>query len=116
MAATDKYMASIEALRSFSEEEAGLEVEIFTDKYPIRCVFTPSMNARQVTLDTEPDENEGKLVISLGLKTEIENSLQFSIEASVLKKLLRISEKLSYLYYHSFCELEKQKNEFERVE
>ena len=116
MSATDKYMASIETLRSFSEEEAGLDVEIFTDKYPVRCVFSPNMNARQVTLDTDPDANEGKLVISLGLKTEIENTLQFSIEAVILKKLLRISEKLSYLYYHSFCELEKQKSEYERAD
>ncbi|MBQ7124917.1 MAG: hypothetical protein IJP16_05015 [Clostridia bacterium] len=68
--ATIEYMSAINTLRDFSEKEAGLSVEIFTD----------------------------------GLKTKLENSLKFLIDATTLKKLLRLSEKTSILFYYSFCE------------
>jgi len=106
MSATDKYLRGIEALREFCEEEAALDVKIFTEEYPIKYVFAPR-EAEQLTLDGDSDEGEGEMIITCGLKTSINNSLKFSIEAPTLKKLLRLAEKTSILYYHSFCELQK---------
>ena len=105
MSATDKYLRGIEALREFCEEEAALDVKIFTEEYPIKYIFTHK-DSDQLTLDEDPVEGEGEIIITCGLKTSINNSLKFSIEAPTLKKLLRLAEKTSILYYHSFCELQ----------
>ncbi|MBR5460663.1 MAG: hypothetical protein IKV53_07305 [Clostridia bacterium] len=103
--ATIEYMSAINTLRDFSEKEAGLSVEIFTDKYPVRYVFTPGIDSAQVSIENEEANTKaGQLVITCGLKTKLENSLKFLIDAATLKKLLRLSEKTSILFYHSFCE------------
>lgn len=114
MNATFEYTAAINTLRDFSEKEAGLGVEIQSSEYPVRFVFKPESPEQMSLLeDNVIEKKTGELIITCGLSSKVENTLDFLMDATILKKLIRIAEKTSYLYYHSFCEraLSDNKNE-----
>lgn len=105
MNATFEYTAAINTLRDFSGKEAGLGVEILSSEYPVRFVFKPESPEQMSLLeDNVIEKKTGELIITCGLSSKVENTLDFLMDATILKKLIRIAEKTSYLYYHSFCE------------
>lgn len=93
------YDAAVESLAKFCEEEAGMEAEILTDRYPFRVRYTPS---GQVTIDGEAAK--GEITVSVGLTTVVSSCIVFTMPAKTIKKLAALAEKVGDIYYQMFRE------------
>lgn len=100
MSAKNEYEAAVNDLLSFCDKETELEVEIINDRYPLIVVFTPKS---QVSLLEQSDEN-GMLLVSVGLTCGVESTLAFKLEEKVLRKLIKLAAKIGIVYYHAFRE------------
>ena len=104
-AAKTEYDAAVKALKKFCDEHTRLEPCILDDEYPIRVQFVPSS---QLSLfgDENIDENGevNDLTVTVGLTTTVKSTLKFKMDSTLLKKLIKISEKVGRLYYQAFRE------------
>ena len=91
-------------LMKFCEGTTDYICEVNTDTYPLTAVFVP--NPQRSIFDAAIDENGevGELAISVGLDTNVKSTLKFKMDAALLKKLIKKSEKIAFLYYHAFRE------------
>lgn len=107
MSAQSDYKAAAAALEKFCNEETNFAVEILTENYPLSVKFTP--NAQISLFDSENynvDENGeiGNILISLGQSTRVLSTLRFKMDAKLLKKMIKLSEKVGTAYLHAFRE------------
>ncbi len=94
------YEAAAEALLKFVETYTDMGAEILTEKYPFSVHFTPN---EQITMfDTEGELND--LTVTVGISTSVKSNLKFKMDAGLLKKLIRLSEKAGSLYYIAYRE------------
>lgn len=101
MKARTEFESTRNALMEYCEVACGYECEVKEETYPIRVVFKPMPNEN--LLDEIPIEL-GELVIEVGLDTKVTSTLKFKMDASLLKKFIKSSEKIAFLYYHAFRE------------
>lgn len=91
------YEAAAEALLKFTEISTDMGAEILTEKYPFSVHFTPN---EQITMfDTEGELND--LTVTVGISTSVRSNLKFKMDAGLLKKLIRLSEKSRIAVLHS---------------
>lgn len=101
MRAKNEYEAARDALMQYCEKATDYVCEVKTGDYPIKVVFTP--NEAQAAMFPE-NRNYGVLEITVGLDTKVRSTLNFQMDSELLKKLIKNSEKIAFLYYHSFRE------------
>lgn len=101
MKARTEFESTRNALMQYCEVAAGYECEVKEETYPLKVVFKPA--PQDNLLDEIPPEL-GELVIEVGLDTKVTSTLKFKMDASLLKKFIKSSEKLAFLYYHAFRE------------
>ena len=107
MSAQSDYKAAAAALEKFCNEETNFAVEILTENYPLSVKFTP--NAQMSLFDSENytvDENGeiGNILISVGQSTRVLSTLRFKMDAKLMKKMIKLSEKVGNAYLHAFRE------------
>lgn len=107
MSAQSDYKAAAAALEKFCNEETNFAVEILTDNYPLSVKFTP--NAQMSLFDSENytvDENGeiGNILINVGQSTRVLSTLRFKMDAKLMKKMIKLSEKVGNAYLHAFRE------------
>ena len=98
-----EYNSAVEKLKKFCEEHTTLTVVILDTEYPLRIQFAP--DPQQSFFGNENIDEDGEIndmVISVGLDTTIVSTLNFELSSDVLKKLIKKSEKIGFLYYHAF--------------
>ena len=99
------YDKAVEDIRKLCEERTDLTVCIDEDHYPFNAAFLPN---RQLSMfgDKNVDENGeiGSLTITVGLSTSIKSTTKFHVDAALLKKLIRLTEKAGDLYYQAYRE------------
>ena len=105
MSAQSDYKAAAAALEKFCNEETNFAVEILTENYPLSVKFTP--NAQMSLFDSENytvDENGeiGNILISVGQSTRVLSTLRFKMDAKLMKKMIKLSEKVGNAYLHAF--------------
>ena len=101
MKAKTEFEATRDALMGYCEKATDYVCEVKTDEYPIKVVFTP--NTAQAAMFNE-NRNHGVLEVEVGLDTKVSSTLAFKMDSDLLKKLIKNSEKIAFLYYHSFRE------------
>lgn len=104
MRAKTEFECAQNDLMKFCEGTTDYICEVNTDLYPLTAVFVP--NPQRSIFDSAIDENGevGELVISVGLDTNVKSTLKFEMDAALLKKLIKSTEKIAFLYYHAFRE------------
>lgn len=107
MSAQSDYKAAAAALEKFCNEETNFAVEILTENYPLSVKFTP--NAQMSLFDSENytvDENGeiGNILISVGQSTRVLSTLRFKMDAKLMKKMIKLPEKVGNAYLHAFRE------------
>ena len=111
-AAQTEYEAAVKALAKFCEDRTELAAIILDDSYPIRVQFLPDS---QLTLfgDDNVDENGevNDLTVTVGLSTSVKSTLNFKMDAKLLKKLIKLAEAVGTLYYHAFRERADEESE-----
>ena len=101
------YDSAVDDLKKFCEDNTELTVVIMDELYPIRVQFIPDP---QYNLFQNPEENIDEngeindLTITVGLSTSVKSTLKFKMDAKLLKKLIRLAEKVGTIYYHAFRE------------
>ena len=101
MKARTEFESTRNALMQYCEVAAGYECEVKEETYPLKVVFKPM--PQETLLDEVPLEL-GELMIEVGLDTKVTSTLKFKMDASLLKKFIKSSEKIAFLYYHAFRE------------
>ena len=107
--ARNAYAAAVEKLNIFCETRAKLEPYILDDEYPFKVKFYPVMD-QQPSLFDDDDETfmerdpSNFLIITVGLDTSVKSLLKFKMQTDVLKKLIKLTEKVGAVYYHAFRE------------
>ena len=101
MKARTEFESTRNALMQYCEVACGYECEVKEETYPIKLVFKPM--PKESLLD-EITLEPGELVIEVGLDTKVTSTLKFKMDASLLKKFIKSSEKIAFLYYHAFRE------------
>lgn len=101
MRARTEFEAARNALMKYCEVSADYVCEVKEDTYPIKVVFSPN-NAQ--TAMFQEGKNSGVLEIEVGLDTKVKSTLAFQMDSDLLKKLIKNSEKIAFLYYHAFRE------------
>ena len=93
------YEAAAEALLKFVETYTDMGAEILTDKYLFSAHFTPN---EQISMFDDGELND--LIVTVGISTSVKLNLKFKMDAGLLKKLIRLSEKAGSLYYIAYRE------------
>lgn len=110
--AQDEYRGALEALQKFCEKYTDLSPVILDEEYPIRVQFIPQA---QISMfgDENIDENGefNDLTVSVGLTTAVKSTLKFKMDSNLLKKLIKLAEKVGSLYYHAFREEHGERKE-----
>lgn len=107
MIANEEYEAALADLKNFCAKETQFDVEFLTHVYPLVAVFKPKAQLSMFDKDTyNVDENGeiGSIQISFGTTTRVQSSLRFKMDAKLLKKFLKQTEKVGMLYLHALCE------------
>lgn len=107
MIANEEYEAALADMKTFCAQETAFEVEFLTDFYPLVAVFRPK--AQRSLFDSENynvDENGeiGNIQIAVGTTTKVQSSLRFKMDAKLLKKFIKLAEKVGLLYLHAHFE------------
>ena len=109
--AKTEYDAAVKALNKFCDDHTDLEVYILDDAYPIRVQFLPKS---QLTMfgDENVDENGevNDLTVTVGLSTCVKSTLKFKMDSKILKKLIKLTEKVGSLYYQAYREQQGARN------
>lgn len=101
MRARTEFEAMVNALIGYCEKATDYVCEVKTGTYPIKVVFTP--NEAQLAM-FDQNRSYGVLEIEVGLDTKVKSTLEFQMDSDLLKKLIKNSEKIAFLYYHAFRE------------
>lgn len=111
MAASDRarraYDTAVDDLKKFVEDNIqGLTVVILDQSYPIRVQFFPDPQINMFGNNENVDENGevNDLTVTVGLSTSVKSTLKFKMAAKLLKKLIKLAEKVGTIYYHAFRE------------
>ena len=107
MIANEEYKAALADMKNFCAKETTFDVEFLTNVYPLVAVFKPK--AQRSLFDSENynvDENGeiGSIQIAFGTTTKVQSSLRFKMDAKLLKKFIKLTEKVGLLYLHAFFE------------
>lgn len=98
-----EYEAAVEKLTHFCETSTYLTPVIVDKEYPIRVKFFPCLSLFE---DENVDENGevNYLTVVAGMSTTVKSTLKFKMDSKLLKKLIKLAEKVGALYYHAFRE------------
>ena len=107
MQANEEYKSALADLKNFCSKETAFDVDFIITVYPLVAVFKPK--AQLGMFDTENynvDENGeiGNIQIAFGTSTKVQSSLRFKMDAKLLKKFIKMTEKVAQLYLHAFFE------------
>lgn len=101
------YDSAVDDLKKFCEDNTELTAIIMDETYPIRVQFIPDP---QYNLFQNPEENIDEngeindMTVTVGLETSVKSTLKFKMDAKLLKKLIRLAERVGAIYYHAFRE------------
>lgn len=96
--------SAAQALKDFCEYNTDFEVEISTDCYPMKFIFTPREDAAQESLfETDADGAVGEIVVTYSCGgTRVDFGLKCRLQTAVLKKLLNKCAVCGETYLHAF--------------
>ena len=76
-----------------------------SDDYPVRVQFVPDPQGDIFGSENiHEDGTVNELCVTVGITTEIRNTLVFRTESKVLKKLIKLAESVGLLYYQAYAE------------
>lgn len=105
--AATEFDAAVKDLKKFCEDHTDLDAYILADEYPIRVQFIPK-DPDQLTMfgNDNVDENGevNDMTVTVGLGSEVKSTLKFKMDSKLLKKLIKLAEKVGTLYYQAFRE------------
>ena len=103
--AQSAYKAATEALLQFCETSTDLTPVIMDEVYPFRVQYIPE---QQMTMfENENIDENGEvndLTITVGMTTSVKSTLKFKMDSKLLKKLIKLAERVGDLYYHAYRE------------
>ena len=100
-----EYEAALENLREFCETSTDLTPIIIDSEYPIRVQFIPDMQFSMFGNENVDENGEvNDLTITCGLSVTVKSTLKFKMDSKLLKKLIKLAEKVGFYYYHAFRE------------
>lgn len=100
--ARKNYIEAVAALQKFCADQTELEAFTRAESYPFTVQFTPDGTQGRL-FDDEPAAPNG-LLVEVGLPTKVTVPEGFSLDAALLKKLIRMAEQVGLAYYHAFRE------------
>lgn len=105
--AQSQYEAAVNDLKKFCEDNTDLEAYILDGDYPIRVQFIPKPQLTIFGNDNVDEYGEiNDLTVTVGLSTSVKSTLKFKMDAKLLKKLIKMAEKVGSIYYLAFRETE----------
>lgn len=108
MSAQSDYKQAVADLETFCADETNFDVEILTETYPMSVKFTPkaqmSLFDEQENYRVDENGEIRNITISLGQTTRVLSTLRFKMDAKLLKKMMKLSEKVGHAYLHAFRE------------
>ena len=108
--AIDLYQIAEIKLQKCAKEEALMKAVINSDVYPWRVTFYPDDEIS--IFDKEQIDGNGELkrvTVTVGVSLTIESTLEYKLDASVLKKLISLSDKCGTLFSVAYREQEAER-------
>lgn len=99
--ARTEFESARDSLIKYCELATHYSCEVKETSYPMKVVFTP---VPRLPGFTDESRDVGALTIEVGLDTRVISTLEFEMDSNLLKKFIKSSEKLAFLYYHAFRE------------
>lgn len=107
--AIDMYQIAELKLQKYAKEEAQMRATINSGEYPWRVTFYPDDEISIFDKEQVDDNGELKHVtVTVGVSLTIDSTLEYKLDASVLKKLLSLSLKCGTLFYVAYREREAE--------
>lgn len=101
--AVKRYETSMADLQNFCKKNTEFIAVEHADAYPFRVEFIPDPQMSMFPEENLDETGEVRsMMISVGLTTDVRSRLAFTVEASTLKKLIRLTESCGFYYYQAF--------------
>ena len=99
------YSVACDKLKEFCEKETDLTPVILDNAYPFMVQFIPDTQMTIFGYENVDENGEvNDLTVTIGLNTTVKSTLKFKMDSKLLKKLIKLAEKIGQLYYHAFRE------------
>lgn len=103
--AQNAYKSAVDDLQKFCENNTDLAVEVKEEEYPLRVQFLPKPQLSLFENENITEDGEiCDLTVTCGLSTSVKSTLRFKMDSKLLKKIIKLAEKVGALYYHAYRE------------
>lgn len=92
-------------LDDYCKETTELKPHYVLTDYPAQIAFTPR-ESDQTSLFGEDGSEPFGMVVTVGVDTKVSITAKDAVPASVVKKLIRLSERVALAYYQAYRESE----------
>jgi hypothetical protein len=99
------YESAEHALNKFCAENTRLVAIVKSGDYPVQIQFVPDPQGDMFGNDNVHDDGTvNEIVVTVGITTEIRNTMVFRTESKVFKKMITLAERVGLLYYQAYAE------------
>ena len=98
-----QYEAAVEDLTKFCDTYTNVTPIIIDSEYPIRVQYIPDAQLSMFGNENIDESGEvNDLTITCGLSVTVKSTLKFKMDSKLLKKLIKLAERVGFYYYHAF--------------
>ena len=98
-----QYEAAVEDLTKFCDTYTNVTPIIIDSEYPIRVQYIPDAQLSMFGNENIDESGEvNDMTITCGLTITVKSTLKFKMDSKLLKKLIKLAERVGFYYYHAF--------------
>ncbi len=95
---------AVSKLKKYVDEKTPFCAIVLVDEYPAKVAFIPRDDGQMSLFGGKEKAKSGKIIVTVGIETDVLIDSDNALPARILKKLIRLSEETAYCYYQMYRE------------